>query len=159
MDRYMIPDPITGKVQQGLAAIHSKERKKVVQDYVEHLIDTQASIIKSAQEYQQRYIRSRAARHNKTPPLDAYKQDDWVLATWQGLSLGRSKAEEARTVLERSIPSRFSGQHSADSHSPGSNRSTSDEARCACLAAEEVSDGAYRRHRPTRLEGNHDGHC
>ena len=31
MDRYMIPDPITGKVQQGLAAIHSKERKKVVQ--------------------------------------------------------------------------------------------------------------------------------
>ena len=51
MDRYMIPDPITGKVQQGLAAIHSKERKKVVQDYVEHLIDTQASIIKSAQEY------------------------------------------------------------------------------------------------------------
>jgi hypothetical protein len=36
-----------------LAAIHSKERKKVVQDYVEHLIDTQASIIKSAQEYQQ----------------------------------------------------------------------------------------------------------
>jgi hypothetical protein len=38
MDRYMIPDPVTGKVQQGLAAIHSKERKKVVQDYVEHLI-------------------------------------------------------------------------------------------------------------------------
>ena len=94
MDRYMIPDPITGKVQQGLAAIHSKERKKVVQDYVEHLIDTQASIIKSAQEYQQRYIRSRAARHNKTPPLDAYKQDDWVLATWQGLSLGRSRPKK-----------------------------------------------------------------
>ena len=37
MDRYMIPDPITGKVQQGLAelaASHSKERKRVVQDYV-----------------------------------------------------------------------------------------------------------------------------
>ncbi len=86
MDRCMIPDPITGKAQQGLAAlaaIHSKERKRVVQDYVEHLIDTQASIIWSAQEYQQKYIRSRAApsRHNKTPPLDAYKQDDWVLAT------------------------------------------------------------------------------
>jgi hypothetical protein len=75
---HMIPDPITGKVQleQGLAAIHSTkelctERKKVVQ---EHPIDTQASIIKSAQEYQQKHIRSRAARHNKTPlvPLDAY---------------------------------------------------------------------------------------
>jgi hypothetical protein len=96
----MIPDPITGgKVQQGLAAIHStsKERRKVVQDYVEHLIDTQASIIKSAQEHQQKYIRSRAARHNKsykTPPLDAYKQDDWVLATWQGLSLGRSRPKK-----------------------------------------------------------------
>jgi hypothetical protein len=34
MDRYMIPDSITGKVQQGLAAMQSKERKnlKVVQD-------------------------------------------------------------------------------------------------------------------------------
>ena len=51
MDRYIIPDAITGKVQQGMAAIHSKERKKVVQDYVEHLVDTQASIIKCAQEY------------------------------------------------------------------------------------------------------------
>ena len=75
MDRYIIPDAITGKVQQGMAAIHSKERKKVVQDYVEHLVDTQASIIKCAQEYQHKYVRSRAERHNKTPPLDAYKPD------------------------------------------------------------------------------------
>ncbi len=59
-----------------------------------HLIDTQASIIKSAQEHQQKYIRSRAARHNKTPTLDAYKQGDWVLATWQGLSLGRSRPKK-----------------------------------------------------------------
>ncbi len=75
-----------------------------------HLIDTQAStmIIKSAQEHQQKYIRSRAARHNKTPPLDAYKQDDWVLATWQGLSLGRSRPKKLPrtvTVLERPISS------------------------------------------------------
>jgi hypothetical protein len=94
MDRYIIPDAITGKVQQGMAAIHSKERKKVVQDYVEHLVDTQASIIKCAQEYQHKYVRSRAERHNKTPPLDAYKPDDWVLATWQGLSLGRSRPKK-----------------------------------------------------------------
>jgi hypothetical protein len=32
MDRCMIPDAITGKVQQGMAAIHSKERMQVVQD-------------------------------------------------------------------------------------------------------------------------------
>ncbi len=72
MDRYMIPDPITGKVQQGLAAIHSKERKKVVQDHdhVEHLIGTQANIHKSAEEHQHKYIRSRptgTTRHHLTP--------------------------------------------------------------------------------------------
>ena len=88
------PGPHYRQGSTGFAAIHSKERKNVVQDYVEHRIDTQASIIKSAQEYQQKYIRSRAARHNKTPPLDAYKQDDWVLATWQGLSLGRSRPKK-----------------------------------------------------------------
>jgi hypothetical protein len=68
--------------------------EKVVQDYVEHLVDTQASIIKCAQEYQHKYVRSRAERHNKTPPLDAYKPDDWVLATWQGLSFGRSRPKK-----------------------------------------------------------------
>ncbi len=81
-------------VQQGMAAIHSKERKKVVQDYVEHLVGTQASIIKCAQGYQHKYVRSRAERHNKTPPLDAYKPDDWVLASWQGLSFGRSRPKK-----------------------------------------------------------------
>ncbi len=79
----------------------------------EHLIDTQASIIWSAQEYQQKNIRSRAApsRHNKTPPSDAYKQDDWqwVLATWQGLSLGRSRLRKlGACVLEIGGP--FPGQ-------------------------------------------------
>ncbi len=83
MDRYMIPDPITGKVQQGLAAIHSKERKKVVQDHdhVEHLIDTQASIIKSAQEYQHKYICSRptgTTRHHLWTPTSR-TTGSWLL--------------------------------------------------------------------------------
>jgi hypothetical protein len=73
-DHGQVHDPgITGKVQQGLAAIHSKERKKVVQDHVEHLIDTQASIIKSAQEYQQKYIRTAAAG-----PLGTTRHHLWM---------------------------------------------------------------------------------
>ena len=49
MDRFMLPDTIPGAVQQGIAAIPVKDRL-VVGEYVKHLVDTQAVIIKCAQE-------------------------------------------------------------------------------------------------------------
>jgi hypothetical protein len=53
MDRFLLPDTIPGAVQQGIAAIQvpAKDRRLVVGEYVKHLIDTQAVIIKCAQEY------------------------------------------------------------------------------------------------------------
>jgi hypothetical protein len=49
MDRFLLPDTIPGAVQQGIAAIPVKDRL-VVGEYVKHLVDTQAVIIKCAQE-------------------------------------------------------------------------------------------------------------
>ena len=53
MDRFLLPNAIPGAVQQGIAAIPAKDRRLVVGEYVKHLVDTQAVIIKCAQEYQQ----------------------------------------------------------------------------------------------------------
>ncbi len=49
MDRFLLPDTIPGAVQQGIAAIPVTDRL-VVGEYVKHLVDTQAVIIKCAQE-------------------------------------------------------------------------------------------------------------
>jgi hypothetical protein len=48
MDRFLLPSTIPGAVQQGIAAIPAKDRRLVVGDYVKHLVDTQAVIIKCA---------------------------------------------------------------------------------------------------------------
>ncbi len=48
MDRFLLPSTIPGAVQQGIAAIPAKDRRLVVGDYVKHLVDTQAVIIKRA---------------------------------------------------------------------------------------------------------------
>ncbi len=55
MDRLLLPDTIPGAVQQGIAAIPAKDRRLVVGEYVKHLIDTQAVIIKCAQEYHRQH--------------------------------------------------------------------------------------------------------
>ena len=57
MDRFLLPDTVPGAVQQGIAAILAKDRRLVVGGYVKHLVDTQAVIIKCAQEYQHKYLR------------------------------------------------------------------------------------------------------
>ena len=66
MDRFMpvLPDTIPGAVQQGIAAIPAKDRRLVVGDYVKHLVDTQAVIIKCAQEHrdQHKYLKSRVRK-------------------------------------------------------------------------------------------------
>jgi transposase InsO family protein len=67
MDRFMLPDTISGTVQQGIAAIPAKDRRLVVGEYVKHLVDTQAVIIKCAQEYQHKYLKSRKKSREKTP--------------------------------------------------------------------------------------------
>ncbi len=63
MDRFFLPDTTPGAVpvQQGIAAIPAKDRRLVVGEYVtvKHLVDTQAVIIKCAQEYQHKYLKSR----------------------------------------------------------------------------------------------------
>ena len=59
MDRFLllvrdtIPGVHTGAVQhwQGIAAIPAKDRRLVVGEYVKHLVDTQAVIIKCAQHH------------------------------------------------------------------------------------------------------------
>ena len=86
MDRFLLPDTIPGAVQQGIAAIPVKDRL-VVGEYVKHLVDTQAVIIKCAQEYQHNYLKSRVATSSTQP----YKVGDWVLAQWQGLPQGRTR--------------------------------------------------------------------
>ena len=44
-------------MQQGIAAIPAKDRRLVVGEYLKHLTDTQAVIIKCAQEYQHKYLK------------------------------------------------------------------------------------------------------
>jgi hypothetical protein len=90
MDRFLLPDTIPGAVQQGIAAIPAKDRRLVVGEYVKHLIDTQAVIIKCAQEYQHKYLKSRV-RKVATSSTQPYKAGDWVLAQWQGLPQGRTR--------------------------------------------------------------------
>ena len=90
MDRFLLPDTVPGAVQQGIAAIPAKERRLVVGEYVQHLIETQNAIVKCAQEYQHKYIKSRA-RRVAAPPVQPFKEGDWVLAQWQGLPHGRTR--------------------------------------------------------------------
>jgi hypothetical protein len=80
-------------------------------------VDTRASLIEGAREFQHEYIKSsRAERHNVQEtrgPLNAHSPDEWgwvgnVALQWQGFSLSASRPEEARTVLKRSVPSRLS---------------------------------------------------
>jgi hypothetical protein len=72
MDQSHLPNTIPGAVQQGIAAIPSKDRRLVVGEYVKHLVDTQAAIIKCAQEYQHKYLKSRV-RKVATSPTQPYK--------------------------------------------------------------------------------------
>ena len=90
MDRFLLPDTIPGAVQQGIAAIPAKDRRLVVGEYVKHLVDTQAVIIKCAQEYQHKYLKSRV-RKVAISSTQPYKAGDWVLAQWQGLPQGRTR--------------------------------------------------------------------
>jgi hypothetical protein len=57
---------------------------------VKHLVDTQAVIIKCAQEYQTKYLKSRVRKVATSSP-QPYKAGDWVLAQWQGLPQGRTR--------------------------------------------------------------------
>jgi hypothetical protein len=96
MDRYMIPannrQGSTGSGSHVALTLRSARRLSRIQVMSSiSLTHRPVSLRVLRNTSSARYIRSRAARHNKTPPLDAYKQDDWVLATWQGLSLGRSR--------------------------------------------------------------------
>ncbi len=67
----------------------------MVGDYVKHLVDTQAVIIKGcAQEYQHKHLnlksRVRKVATSSTQPYNL-KAGDWVLAQWQGLPQGRTR--------------------------------------------------------------------
>jgi hypothetical protein len=116
MDRFLLPDtvPASGAVQQaqaeGIAAIPAKDRRLVVGgEYVKHLVDTQleleAVIIKCAQEYQHKYLKSRV-RKVATSSTQPYKAGDWVLrvAQWCPGTTSRADASnEVKSMLERTI--------------------------------------------------------
>ena len=91
MGRFLLPNTIPGAVQQGIAAIPAKDQRLVVGEYVKHLVETQAVIIKCAQdsEYQHNYRKSRV-RKVATSSTQPYKAGDWVLAQWRGLPQGRT---------------------------------------------------------------------
>ena len=98
MDRFLLPDTIPGAVQLGIAAIPAKDRRLVVGEYVKHLVDTQAVIIKRAQEYQTKYLKSRV-RKVATSSTQPYKAGDWVLAQWQGLPPSQGRTRPSKTLL------------------------------------------------------------
>ena len=50
----------------GLERIQSRERKTVVKDYIEHLIDAQRAVVLVAKEYQDSYLRTRVKRRGPT---------------------------------------------------------------------------------------------
>ena len=97
MDRFLLPDTVP--VQQGIAAIPAKDRRLVVREYVKHLVETQAVIIKCAQEQQHKYLKSRV-RKVATSSTQPYGMGARAVA---GTTSGADASNEVKSMLERTI--------------------------------------------------------
>jgi transposase InsO family protein len=91
-DRFMWPTVIPAECKGAIEGITEGERRMIVADYIEHLVEMQKQITKTANEHQDRYLKRRVKLPTQGDSrISEFPPGSWVLSEWLGLQPGKHR--------------------------------------------------------------------